>query len=274
EPFYSHKSVGRRIMKSLLEGPVVRFTDKVVTVKGSQGSIDYLKNKYPNYREKFEELPYMGYKKDDFENLDKREFDKFTITYAGRFYEDWIEPDVFLKGFVEFVRESDLSTDDIQLRFYCKGWRKKHSDLAKRLDIEKYISISGYLPKEEIFSIMKASDLLLYIHGANNSRKDMIHTKFYDYIGAGRAIFGLAGEDTDVRNVIEKHGLGVVVDENSVEDVKKGLEKIVVRDKEVFVQKESRDLFTRERHDRRFFEILEILHKKNNIQGNKKRSIE
>lgn len=87
----------------------------------------------------------------------------------------------------------------------------------------------------------------------------MVHTKFYDYIGAGKPIFGMAGEDTDVERMIEKHGIGVVVDENSIEDMKKGLEKIVVRDKEVFVQRESRDLFTREKHDREFLKIVESL---------------
>ncbi len=113
--------------------------------------------------------------------------------------------------------------------------------------------------KEEIFSILKGSDLLLYIHGTENSRKDIIHSKFYDYIGSGTLIFFMGERDTEIARLIDENRFGVVVDEKSIDEVEEYLKKISKREEKTIVSEDVKQKFIREHNDGEFLEEIERL---------------
>ncbi|MFP4001847.1 MAG: hypothetical protein ACLFU5_08115, partial [Thermoplasmata archaeon] len=98
EPFYSTKSFGRRLTRSLLEAPTVKYADRILFPIGGKSSKEYFKANYPQNHYKAEYTAYQGYNKEEFNNIKRNKFDKYTITYAGRLYDDWITPISFLKG--------------------------------------------------------------------------------------------------------------------------------------------------------------------------------
>ncbi|MFW6196415.1 MAG: hypothetical protein ACOC5D_03670 [Thermoplasmatota archaeon] len=260
EPFYSTKSFGRRLMRSLLEGPTVKSADKILKGKGHKVPDSYFKINYPKEYKKVSQTAYQGYHKEEFNGIEPKNFEKYTITYAGRLYDEWITPTTFLKGFARFVKEYDISTEYIQVLFYVKGWKKEYDELSKELGVADYLKINGFVSSDQIKRIIAGSDLLLYISGSKISNKNMINSKFWDYIESRRPLLVLTEKNSTISDFVNEFNLGYLAEEYDIQDISDKLFKAYDEEHKGYDNVSKLDeKFDRKLYNKNFYREIEEL---------------
>lgn len=187
----------------------VTRAEQVLWTDGIQVGNSYYRETYPNVDPNtFIELPFKGYERGTFDDVEPRHYDDFTVTYAGSFYEGWIEPYAFLEGLGEYVEQTD---PDLTAQFYG-DWKEEYSTAARELEVESVVETHEFVPHEEIVPVLKGSDVALYIGGTDSENSKSVPSKIWDYIGAQTPILALVDRDFRVAEIIERNKLGIVVD--------------------------------------------------------------
>lgn len=201
-----------------VERLVVSEADGVVWFDGIQLPDDYFETNYPDAVSRVEQLPFMGYERGKFEDAPVESREPFTITYAGSFYEGWIEPYDFLAGFGAFLESRPDA--DVEAHFYG-DWAPEYTDAARDAGVWEHVVAHDPVPHDELVPVLKGSDALLYVGGDDPGNARNIPSKMWDYIGAKAPILAIVDPEFRVAEFIEQHELGVVAptgDEAAVAD--------------------------------------------------------
>lgn len=191
----------------VVERLTVRFADRVVWHDGIQLADDYFERRYPGITEKVVQLPPMGYLDASFSSADPVEYDRFTLTYAGSFYEGWIEPFSLLNG---LGIHKQTGGDRVTAQFYG-DWNGAYDEAARDADVKDWITTHEFVPHERIVSVLKGSDALLYIGGDDPGNRRNLPSKLWDYVGAGVPILAVVDPSFRVAEFVREYGLGLVV---------------------------------------------------------------
>ena len=228
-------------LRKYVEGSVIKYADKVVWYDGIQLKDSYFANTYSEVSN-VEKIPPIGFEAKKFDSVPPTQFKKFTITYAGSFYDGWIEPYRFFEGFSEYLHKN--SNPNVQALFYG-DWKEDYDCAVDDLNIGEYIQTHSFVPHNEIVGILKGSDALLYIGGTDPRNKNNIPSKIYDYIGSKKPIIALAGPEFRVSKLIRNYDLGIVIHPENTEGVCEAITQIAKGEFE-FNPTDSAE-FTRER---------------------------
>lgn len=205
-----------------VERLVVHNADRVVWFDGIQLADDYFE-KYDVPDDRVVQLPPMGYEQAKFDAADPIDYEPFTITYAGSFYEGWIEPDTFLDGLGTYVER----TDDRDLRAQFFGdWSEEYQQTAEAAGIADLVETHEFVPHEEIIPVLKGSDALLYVGGSDPGNRLNLPSKLWDYVGARRPILAVVDPSFRVAAFIRDHDLGVVADADDATSVADAIERL------------------------------------------------
>lgn len=245
-------------LRRFVERFAVRVADHVVWGDGIQVPKGYYEKTYSDAAENVTRLPFAGYVAEAFESAEPVSYEDFTVTYAGSFYDGWLEPDRFLRGIAEYVRQREQGTDGLTVQFYG-DWAERYQRQVEALGIEDYVEHHPFVPHEEIIPVLKGSDVLVYIGGTDPKNRRNVPSKIMDYIGARRPILTLVDESFRVAELIEKHGFGIVVDPRDEAAVANALERLEDGDVTVPDSDETFEAFTRTRKNERLAEVLESL---------------
>lgn len=253
-PDVDPESAAGRIRRRL-ERFTVTNADRVVWYDGIQIPDDYFAREYPDVPpDRYRQLPPIGFEKEKFESRAAASFDRFTITYAGSFYEGWIEPYTFLEGLGRYV---DSGADAaLRARFYG-DWNEAYQRAAIENGVDDLVRPESFVPHEEIVRVMKGSDALLYVGGDDERNALNLPTKLYDYIGARRPIVAIVDPEFRVAEVIRTNGLGIVVAPGDAEGVRDAIDRIRSGEFEYAPDESVFDRFTRERSNEAYVETLE-----------------
>ena len=210
-------------MRKMIEEAVVRHANKVVWMDGIQVQKEYFTETYPDVPEnKFYELPYLGFESDKFENTEPIEYNKFTITYAGSFYEGWIEPYNFLDGVKKYVEEYGR---DICVQFYG-DWNEDYQDAVKNRRLDDVVETHDFVPHDQIIPVLKGSDMVVHIGGDDPRNKLSIPSKIWDYIGSCSPILAIADSSFEVAKFIEREDLGRCISPNDSKGVSDYIDRV------------------------------------------------
>lgn len=209
-------------LRQKLERYIVSNADAVIWYDGIQIKDDYFETNYTALDlTSVEKLPPIGFDSNVFDAADPTDHEKFTITYAGSFYDGWIEPHTFLCGLGKYISPEQ----EIEATFYG-DWSPEYSRVARENGVYEYISDREFVPHGQIVSILKGSDALLYIGGDNDRNALNIPSKLYDYIGAGQPIIAIIDPGFRAATLVEENGLGIVVEPGDYEGVAAAIENI------------------------------------------------
>ncbi|GAB3411959.1 hypothetical protein GCM10027435_04220 [Haloparvum alkalitolerans] len=198
----------------------VTRAERVLWTDGIQVGVSYYRERYPNVdSETFVELPFKGYERGTFNDVEPEEYDDFTVTYAGSFYDGWIEPYAFLEGLGEYVERDDPG---LTAQFYG-DWEEEYSTAARESGVESVVETHDFVPYEEIVPVLKGSDVALYIGGTDPENSESVPSKVWDYIGARTPILALVDPDFRVAKIIDRNGLGIVVDPRNSDEISSAL---------------------------------------------------
>lgn len=199
-----------------VERLVVRRADQIVWHDGIQIPDRYFEETYSNLEpDRIFKLPVMGYEHGAFERADPVEYDAFSITYAGSFYEGWIEPDTFLEGLGVY---RDQGGAPLTAQFYG-DWGDRHQQVAETAGIDDWIEPHGFVPHEEVIRVLKGSDALLYVGGDDPGNRLNLPSKLWDYVGARTPILAVVDPNFRAAEFISGHDLGVVVKPDDTEGI-------------------------------------------------------
>jgi hypothetical protein len=196
--------------RRLLERVVVRSAEQLVWWDGIQMPDDYFAEQYPHVPEaKWAKLPYLGFgglNATKFENAEPKSYGRFTITYAGSFYDGLIEPFAFLRGLKHYV---DYYQQDIQTLFYG-DWNPEYEAAVSEYGLSDYIVPKDPVPHQDLIRVLKGSNILLHIGGTDPRNRLNVPLKICDYVGARRPILAVVDPDFRVAELISDHQLGLV----------------------------------------------------------------
>lgn len=215
----SPRTWGARAVERL----VVREADQVVWHDGIQIPDDYFAEHYPSIpHERFFKLPVMGYERAKFEAAPSREYEAFTVTYAGSFYEGWIEPYTFLEGLGAYRGSGG---DPLRAQFYG-DWSDDYDRAAESAGVADWIETHEFVPHEEIVPVLKGSDVLLYVGGEDPGNRLNLPSKLWDYVGARTPVLAVVDPSFRVAEFLREHGLGLVVAPGDAEGVADALRRL------------------------------------------------
>jgi glycosyltransferase involved in cell wall biosynthesis len=217
---------------------------QVVWDNGIQIPDNYFANEYPEVpSERYFKLPYIGVNWSDFKGRSPAVFDEPVITYAGSFYDGWIEPHDFIDGLACF--KSMRKSKNIDVRFYG-DWKKSYTEYAQNQDVLEWIYSYDWIDYADLVPILMGSNAVLYIGGTNDRNAINIPSKIYDYIGSGTPILAVVDPSFRVAKVIEEYELGIVVHPKDTRSIADAITKLTVGNYEYKPSKQVREKFSRQ----------------------------
>ncbi|WP_195156060.1 glycosyltransferase [Halococcus agarilyticus] len=247
-------SVAARLRR-WLERYVLVHADRVVWYDGIQIPDNYFATTYPDVpTDRYRKLPPIGFERAAFDATTPRSFDQFTVTYAGSFYEGWIEPYTFLDGFGQYVDANPGA--EPQALFYG-DWNDEYDRAARAHGVVDHVTPKPFVDHDELIGVLKGSDVLLYVGGDDPRNRLNLPSKLYDYIGAGRPILAVVDPSFRVAEVIRDNGLGTIVEPDDAGSIRTVLERI--RSGEFVYDPDPAAAFTRERSTAAYIETVEAV---------------
>ena len=239
------------MIRRRLEQYIVSYADAVVWYDGIQIPENYFETVYSDLdTTNVRKLPPIGFEEDTFESIEPAIYDPFTITYAGSFYEGWIEPHTFLRGLAEYVdRERDA-----QALFYG-DWSPEYDRIVTDTGVADYVETHEFVPHAEVVGVLKGSDAVLYVGGDDPRNARNLPTKLYDYIGARRPIIAVVDSSFRVAELIEDNSFGIVVEPGDPTGIANAIERI--RSGEFSYKPNNVEQFTRGRSTDAYVNTLE-----------------
>ncbi len=241
-----------------LERYILTHADSVVWYDGIQLPDDYFEREYAGTETTtVRKLPPIGFDEEKFDSVEPTTEDAFTVTYAGSFYEGWIEPYTFLDGLGEYVDSlQDSESTAIEAQFYG-DWDDEYDRAARSANATDNIETHSFVPHEQIISVMKGSDALLYIGGDDPRNERNLPSKLYDYIGAGRPIIAIVDPSFRVADVITTNGFGLVVEPGDEAGIRDAIEEIRTGEFEYAPSEAAVEKFTRSHSTDAYVDTLE-----------------
>jgi glycosyltransferase involved in cell wall biosynthesis len=200
---------------AFVEWIAVNRATRIVWGDGIQIDDDYFEHRY-GVGHKETCLPYHGYDPEKFDPVEPAAYDDITITYAGSFYEGWIEPYRFLNGLERHVEVA--GGDGLTVQFYG-DWNEDYQAAVNAAGLTDVVETHEFVPHKEIVPVLKGSDLLLYIGGDDPQNRLNVPSKIWDYVGAGVPILAVVDPSFRVAELIERYDAGTVVDPDNTKAI-------------------------------------------------------
>ncbi|CAA6826927.1 MAG: Unknown protein [uncultured Sulfurovum sp.] len=187
-------------LETFIERFAIKYAKTVINVTNQ--ATEMYRAEYPEFSEKFVTIT-NGFDPDDFTDIEALTVSKFDIVYSGKFgtFRD-VRP--FFEAFKKIIEENQLSPDDI--RFVWVGREEKHIvESIKRIELENYVSMLGFLPYKENLRYIKGSKIALLIAGEHPYEPT---TKIFDYMALQKNVLGVTDADGFVSETLTAYPLG------------------------------------------------------------------
>jgi hypothetical protein len=233
----------RSKLREVVEWLVAEKATRLVWLNGIQvPKENYFQQKYDLSGDRTVKMPHTGYVTEKFDSISPKDHDKFTILYAGSFYEGWIEPYNFLEGFASFTEQRNI---DCQFLVYG-DWFPEYQKAAVDAGVLDQIETHDFIPHEEIVPIMMGADVLLYIGGTEARNARNIPSKLADYLGAQSPILGVVDPSFRSANWIKTWDLGLIAPPSEPDEIAGALESIYTGSYRYNPDPEALERFTRQ----------------------------
>jgi glycosyltransferase involved in cell wall biosynthesis len=140
-----------------------------------------------------------------------------VMLHSGIVYPSERDPTQLLVALGRLLKEGTLSPTDLRIRFRASV----HDDLLKKLALARgaqdFIELCPAIPYREALAEMMTVDALLVMQASNCNAQ--IPAKIYEYLRAGKPIFGLTDPEGDTAGVLRQAGLNDVARLDSADEI-------------------------------------------------------
>lgn len=240
------KSKVKRFLIGFSERKIFSKAFAICTVNDTMTE-EYQKE-YPSMRDKFYTIP-NGYDSSDYELLEPKKIEGFSIIYAGKFgvSAGFRDPTNILKA-IKAVNEKGYSVSFIHIGQI----EQRVVDIAKQEKVEKYCQFLGTKSYRETLEYCKGANILLVIGGEEKCEQT---GKIFDYIGCKRPILVLANEESEINVVCEGLKQAYCIRKNDIEKMVDTIIKLYSNIEEASTQNNI-EKYTRENLTKQLVEIL------------------
>jgi glycosyltransferase involved in cell wall biosynthesis len=163
---------------------------------------------------------------DDFDPVDYRPGEQFTIVHAGSFF-GHRTPKPFLQAMAAMLERRPELRGRVLARFVGE-LRDEDRAFAEGLGIADAWREEGFLPYSESIRAQRSADaLLLLIPHAGGRGDTVLSGKVFEYVAARRPMLAAVPPNGAAANLIRAVGAGHVVDCDDVQGISTGLEQLV-----------------------------------------------
>lgn len=179
-----HYSLIRKKIERKLEINTIADADHIVSV-----TEDFCKKLTRLHKNKEISLIYNGYDPDDLHITEKLS-DKFSITYTGKIYSGFQDPEPLFKALHELIILGLLDEQDLEVNFYG-GINEDAFCKVQTYDLQKSVKFHGKVTRQHALESQRKSQVLLLLSWNDPNEKGVIPAKIYEYLAAKRPILSI-----------------------------------------------------------------------------------
>jgi glycosyltransferase involved in cell wall biosynthesis len=149
-----------------------------------------------------------GYDEGDFKSLDKKDSDKFYITYVGTMADSY-KPSVFFEALAKVIHQNNI--ERLVFRFVGSvpvSIKEKLNELGINSEF------IGHVAHQEAVRYMLSTNLLLLVIPDAPGAEGILTGKLFEYLGAGKRIIGIGPSNGDAATILKECSAGVMFDRN------------------------------------------------------------
>lgn len=201
------------------EYQALRFSDKII-VTNRRIKEELIKN----YKFlKFDDIMIIphGFDQEDFDknppqNINIRK-DRIKLLYSGIFYEN-ITPKYFFMAFDKLRKEFPQIANFFELHF-VGHFRKENIKLVKKLKLESFVFLHGYLEHDEVIKKLSEADILWMMLGNGRSMDTVTAGKLFEYFGTRKPVIALLPDGAS-KNACIEYEASFIADPEDINKIK------------------------------------------------------
>jgi glycosyltransferase involved in cell wall biosynthesis len=219
ENHYREPSSGlRKRLDRAIETRLVEAADVLVTV--SETWAETLRD--ASGGRKRVEVIRNGFDAADFEGIDRRRPDKWTITYAGSFYGAKQDPSAFLAALRRLIDCGKIPRDAVRFTIVGEPDPFVQRQL-ERFSLDDVTQWTGFVPHSTSLGHQVRSSLLLLIVHAHGANSGLIPGKLYEYLGSRRPILAIVPHDFEAARIVRESLAGTTLEATDDEGIERCL---------------------------------------------------
>lgn len=185
-------------------------------------AIDLYAEAFPHWKQKFHYIP-NGYDSADFDGVEPKRFDKFTIVHTGTFLPGYRTADTFLLALRNLLNAEPRLSERMQVLFVGRQICQEEQ-LISELSLGSVVRQTGYVPHRQSIEYVKGADLLLLVGGRHRWEET---GKVYEYLKAGKPILALVRPDGAAADLLRQHPTARIVDRENMLEASAALGEMV-----------------------------------------------
>lgn len=205
-------------------------------------------------------LIYNGYDANMFVPKDV-ESEYFYITYLGKLYSTQLrDPRLLFEALKQLIKDNEIDAEKVRVLFHTdpKGMQEIN-ELGQQYEISHILDINGYIPRQQITSVMHSSSILLVLTTLStpSGTHGIMGTKFFENIGVEKPILCVHSDEECLAQTIRETHAGLAA--TKVEEVKAFvLEKYQEWKKNGYTRQDvvNKEQFTRQRQAEEFEKLF------------------
>ncbi|RPH66278.1 MAG: hypothetical protein EHM83_04320 [Burkholderiales bacterium] len=144
-----------------------------------------------------------------------------VLLHSGIVYPSERDPGALFEALGRLAARERIRAGDFVIRFRASVHESLLRELAKTHRVETFVEIQPPIPYRDALSEMLVADALLVMQGANCN--EQTPAKVYEYLRAGRPIFGLADPRGDTGRMLADLGYPLVTPLESADAIEAAL---------------------------------------------------
>lgn len=188
------------------------------------GAARIYRQRYPEFAQKIDVLE-NGYDEPSFQQAEAAlpaeraplNPGAFTFLHSGIIYPSERDPTQLFQALAKLKENQPETIGKLKIRFRASVHDDLLQQLAKNYDVAAFIETMPSVGYSEALGEMLRADGLLLMQAANCN--DQIPAKIYEYLRAGKPIFGLTDHFGDTANVLRQAGCTTIADLNSANEI-------------------------------------------------------
>lgn len=165
-----------------------------------------------------------GYDRDDFADLPRIAFDRFTLAYTGTLFMQR-SPESFLTAVRMLLDERPELESRFQIVLMTK-FQPEHQEQIRRLRLGGVVQNRGLGPYREALALQASADALLVMEGETANSGIMMTQKVFEYLAAAKPILAMAPSGA-LSTLVRRSRTGIVVAPADVAGIKRSLFELV-----------------------------------------------
>ena len=216
EPYTHHFSAAKTKMLNRYTMKCLRGAD--INTFPSQSLLDHFVENFPFLRDlPTAVIPHIALSESLYTPTKREKKDKLYLCHSGNLSTER-NPELLFRAMREIIDESN---PHIQLDIMGRI-NEYTQQLINKYSLAEYVKCAGSYPYMEAIRLLQEYDVLVLLE-AKMKHGIFFASKFTDYAQSGRTILALSPKNGFAHDMLSQHGGGIAVDNEDVQDIKRGL---------------------------------------------------